>query len=63
MVGMRPGNIIAVFDEIAEPIPLDFPAGEGAVQFHLPIAQADNLPVPAARAVLDVYFLPDVKCI
>ena len=55
--------MIGFFNEITEPIPLDFALGEGAAQFYFPVAKADNLPVAMPGAALDVYFLPDVKCI
>jgi hypothetical protein len=63
MIGMRPRNVIGIFNEIAKPIPLDFARGEGAAQFDFPVAHADNLPVAATGAVLDVYFLSDLKWI
>jgi len=63
VIGVRPRAIVGFFSEIAKTIPLDFAQGHGTAKFYFPVAQADNLPVAATGAVLNIYFLPDTKWI
>jgi len=63
MAGMRPRDVIGIFNKNSRNDPTRLRARRGAAQFDFPFAHADNLPVAATGAVLDVYLLPDLKWI
>jgi hypothetical protein len=54
----RPRDIVALFNEIAEPVPLELAMGDRASQCDLALAHFNDFPVSPTRPALDVYLLP-----
>jgi len=51
-------DAFALFNEIAEPVPLELALGDRASQGDLALADLNDLPVAPTRPALDVYLLP-----
>jgi hypothetical protein len=60
-VRVRPDAVGVLFDEIAEPVPLELTFGDGTAQLHFTVADIDNFPIAVARSFGDIDLFTDSK--